>query len=1017
PTYEVAITKSAPATAYAGDEITYTIDWSVTGNALASNVTIVDTLPAGVNLLSVSGISGSYSSMGNTYTFVLGDKMPPANGTIELLVKISNSAVDGDVLVNNVTITSGDKNADDSASTTILGRYDYTVLIDKVAPAEVNAGENITYNIDWSVAGNKTAPAVVVTDTLAANATFVSASENGVYDEATRTVVWQLGAVDAGTVTTPLQVVVSTSPDANDGEEVVNNVVIKSESKEASDSATTIIKKEIIYDHEVSIEKSAPAEINAGDGITYTLDWNVTGNETAPDVTVIDSLPANVTFVSASDSGTYDEATRKITWLLGDKQPGDNGTLTVVVSTEAVSLTDGETITNNVEIRSGLKTDTDSAITIVKKGGSTDHDVNITKSAPASINAGESINYTINWNCTGNETCVDVIVTDTLPDKVNFVSASDNGVYSTTTRTIVWQLGNKQPGNSGTLTVAVGTNAGSLTNGETITNNVKIQSGSKTATSTTTTTVFEEGNLVPGVKLEYDYPLKKTNGYSYAEQIRVINNGQVTLTNGALWIDLNEKILEMESTDKATVLGDVKKQMFKWSIPTLAPGETYVLNFVVHAFDQDVYHLTDTYVAYFSDQADAKTKGSEWVICPDVWYRRGEYDMSRGVGSTAPSATYQGQAPKRTTPLDPPVIKPVAVVTPTSATVKSEVAVADILALTYTYAQTKELGGAYLESVTMKNTGTSELTNGFLTVNIPSKLINFVSAMPNWDNGSKNEETATWKIDSLAAGEETTIKFTVAAKAVGVPTTKVTAVFDQVTKKVSWTENINAPKTAKSSVIVAPATTSTLEVIPPKSECPKCQACATCQTGACANCGWWLWLIIILIHILVLFVYYFFEAKEDMKQDEAGEYYIIKGNKGWMLPVFMALLVVFLLLYLVCAVGSWWALALILACYYLALVSNHFLIHKVEMKYGPFFPLLITLAVLIAYLICHSWYWWVLTAVIVFYVLTLGTYYFMVIKMNRQSRSYWWLAPLFATALIIVLEMVLRMCHCGEVIK
>ncbi|HRY63598.1 MAG TPA: hypothetical protein P5267_03300, partial [Patescibacteria group bacterium] len=260
----------------------------------------------------------------------------------------------------------------------------------------------------------------------------------------------------------------------------------------------------------------------------------------------------------------------------------------------------------------------------------------------------------------------------------------------------------------------------------------------------------------------------------------------------------------------------------------------------------------------------------------------------------------------------------------------------------------------------------------------------------------------------------------VMAKAIGIPRTKVVAAFDQDSQSATWTENISKPAIAKASIIVAPAATSTAGIIPLESvgqECQVCTADTVSQVGECANCQWWLWLLIALLHILALFVYYFFESKEDMKQDESGEYYIIKGNIGWMLPVILALAITFLLLYFVCAVTPWWALALILLCYYLALVANHWLISKVELKYGPLFPLLMTLAVLIVYLICHVWYWWVLIAVIVFYVLTLATYYFMVIKMTRQSRSYWWLAPLFATALIVVLEMVLRMCHCGEVIK
>ncbi len=1017
PSYDVNITKFVDkTTAKVGDSLTYTLNWSVTGNMVAPNVVITDTLPQEVSLVSATG-DYEPDSTKKILTWNLGDLTPNATGSMTITVKINSLPETGDKIINNTVITSGSKYAEASAETVVAVRPTFDLSIDKTAPAAAYPGDEMTYKIDWSVSGNALASNVVITENMPAGVSLLEVKGvNGSYSSIGNTYIFALGD-KMPEATGTLELIVKVSNSAVGGDVLTNNVKIESGDKSAEASASTTVLGR--HDYVVAIEKSAPVEVQAGDNINYSISWSVTGNMLAPDVVVTDTLPENVSFVSASGDYNYSTSTRELIWNLGSLQANATGTMQIVVAT-AAGASDGEQVVNNVMIVSGLKNALDDATTIIKNGGGgSDHNVGITKSAPTSITAGDNITYNISWNCTGNEDCVDVVITDTLPEKVTFVSDSDNGAYSTTTRTIVWRLGNKKPGNSGSLTVVVDTNADNLSNGEVLTNNVKIQSGVKTANATANTTVNKGDNLVPGVKIEYDYPLKKTNGYSYVEQVRVINNGQVTLTNGALWIDLNEKILEMESMDKTTVFGDVKKQMFKWSIPTLEAGETFTLNFVVHAFDQDVYHMTDTYVAYFSDQAEAKAKGSEWVICPDVWYGRGDYEMSRGVGSTAPSATYKGQAPKRTTPLSTPAVKPVTVFTPTGTTAVSEAVEPDFLALTYTYAQTKEIKSSYLESVTVRNVGNTDLTNGSLMVDVPAEFITFVSATPSWDKHDATNETANWTIGSLKAGKDKTIKFTVSAKGVGTPKTKATAEFDQARKTVDWTETVKEV-VKKASIVIAPATTSTAAVIVPKIEGAECQVCEICQTekvGICAHCPWWLWLVIILIHILVLFVYYFFEAKEDMRQNEAGEYYIIKGGKGWMLPTFLALLVVFLLLYLVCAVTPWWALALILACYYLALVSNHFLIHKVDLKYGPFFPLLITLAVLIAYLICHSWYWWVLSAVIVFYILTLGMYYLMVIKMNRQGRSYWWLAPLFATALIIVLEMVLRMCHCGEVIK
>jgi uncharacterized repeat protein (TIGR01451 family) len=53
----------------------------------------------------------------------------------------------------------------------------------------------------------------------------------------------------------------------------------------------------------VSIDKVGPATAIAGDNITYTLNWSVTGN-TPVDVVLTDVIPVNTTFVSASVPGT-----------------------------------------------------------------------------------------------------------------------------------------------------------------------------------------------------------------------------------------------------------------------------------------------------------------------------------------------------------------------------------------------------------------------------------------------------------------------------------------------------------------------------------------------------------------------------------------------------------------------------------------------------------------------------------------------------------------------------------------
>ena len=84
-----------------------------------------------------------------------------------------------------------------------------------------------------------------------------------------------------------------------------------------------------------------------GDTITYTICYDNLQNICAAvyNVTINDTLPAGVTFVSASHGGSYDAGTRNITWDIGTVQAEALETcvtLNVTVNTD----TEGQTLTN-----------------------------------------------------------------------------------------------------------------------------------------------------------------------------------------------------------------------------------------------------------------------------------------------------------------------------------------------------------------------------------------------------------------------------------------------------------------------------------------------------------------------------------------------------------------------------------------------------------------------------------------------------------------------------------------------
>jgi uncharacterized repeat protein (TIGR01451 family) len=89
--------------------------------------------------------------------------------------------------------------------------------------------------------------------------------------------------------------------------------------------------------------------VNAGGTITYTLSYtNPTGNPAVTNVTIVDTLPSEVTYQSCTGGGT--QAGNTVTWNIGTVTGGTSGSVTLTVQVNAG--TEGTTIDNSATIDS-----------------------------------------------------------------------------------------------------------------------------------------------------------------------------------------------------------------------------------------------------------------------------------------------------------------------------------------------------------------------------------------------------------------------------------------------------------------------------------------------------------------------------------------------------------------------------------------------------------------------------------------------------------------------------------------
>ena len=96
---------------------------------------------------------------------------------------------------------------------------------------------------------------------------------------------------------------------------------------------------------DLSLSKTAPASVAVSDSFTYTLEVTNAGLAVAFSTTVTDTLPAGVTFVSATAGCS--EASGVVTCNLGDLGSGATATVEIVVTADVAGL-----LTNTAEVAS-----------------------------------------------------------------------------------------------------------------------------------------------------------------------------------------------------------------------------------------------------------------------------------------------------------------------------------------------------------------------------------------------------------------------------------------------------------------------------------------------------------------------------------------------------------------------------------------------------------------------------------------------------------------------------------------
>jgi len=413
---DISVTKVADdATIDAGDQAGFTITVTNNGPGDANDVSLTDTLPAGINwsFNQVSGgwtcgIAGGVLTCGGT-GFTLAEGV-----SASVHVFGTTDAQDCGVLTNTAVVSASNEAADSDANNSATATITVScaqIAIDKTADeGTVSAGDQIGFTITATNNGAGTAHGVTVTDTLPTDAglswTIDAANSDAGCSIAAGVLTCTWGDLASGASKS----VHITSPTTAASCGTVDNTASVTTSNDGSDTDDASVT---VQCPNVTVLKTADDdEIDAGDTAAFTIVVTNEGPGTAHDVTLTDTLPVGITW--AEDSPDCSIAAGVMTCAFGDLAAGASRTIHVTGATDAqdcgvLSNTAVVAASNEALVSVG---DNLSTATITVNCP----EIAIDKTADqGTVSAGDKIGFTITATNTGDGTAHGVTVTDTLP--------------------------------------------------------------------------------------------------------------------------------------------------------------------------------------------------------------------------------------------------------------------------------------------------------------------------------------------------------------------------------------------------------------------------------------------------------------------------------------------------------------------------------------------------------------------------------------------------------------------------
>lgn len=445
-----------------GEEIDYSISIKNPADE-AKKGTILDSLPEGVDFISADN-GGEYDAANHTVRW---SDIPLSAGeelTVKVTVKVNEKAKSQTIhneavyrIDEAVVTTELDDGGEGGPTSYVSTKYVLNKKGEDIDGSVVTEGNTIAYKISYKNLADYE-KYMTIYDVLPEGLEILEIGDNGfkvtypiehmdnypLIKE--RTVAWQMfvGPLEEGYVTVTCKVT-----DGAKNDLLENGATILFDSQDPAKTPqyfykdTNIVRNPVIPKPVKTVWNEAAVEITdkmvtTGDVITYKITYKNPADEVKM-AKIVDTLPAEVKFVSCDYAGTYDETTHTVTWDEIETQPHKKLTVSVTVKVKdnaggKLIRNRGTIIMDQAVISTYAKTpESDPKNPKASNKEWTENYVAVKKSYDANgkdttgeiVKVGDALTYRISFKNTSSIE-KEYTVKDSLPDEVDYVSSTGN---------------------------------------------------------------------------------------------------------------------------------------------------------------------------------------------------------------------------------------------------------------------------------------------------------------------------------------------------------------------------------------------------------------------------------------------------------------------------------------------------------------------------------------------------------------------------------------------------------------